>query len=107
MMKRAVNTLGSFKPALKECWGFDCLYGTGATWAQWAAEQTVPLYFYFGQGTRPSYNGDVNGFWTEVFGTPKKPKSGPLTNQVRLAPVFIGTGVENDTIAFQSASSTA
>src|SRR5262245_16273684 len=56
----SVAALGAYKENLRECWGFDCLYGSGAAWAGWArARGGMPLYFYFGQGTSPGFNGDV------------------------------------------------
>jgi hypothetical protein len=27
-MRNLLGTLGKYQPKLKECWGFDCLYGT-------------------------------------------------------------------------------
>ena len=28
----------------------------------------MPLYFYFGRGTQPAFEGDVIGFWKKVYG---------------------------------------
>ncbi len=102
LMRQAAGALGTLKPKLKQCWGFDCLYGSGRTWARWAADEGADLYFYYGTGTQPAAFGDVLGFWKEIYGTPKAPKSGPLTKRVRLAPAVNGTGVEIDAVAFQS-----
>lgn len=99
----AVAALGGYKDRLRECWGFDCLYGAGQTWYEWAKGQKgIPLYFYFGRGTRPADNGDVLGFWKRVYGTPKSPipAAGRL-RMVHLAPALPGT--ELDMVAFQSA----
>src|SRR5207244_1700876 len=86
---------------LRECWGFDCLYGSGAVWYEWARSMArMPLYFYFGQGTKPAYNGDVLGFWTRVYGTLKNPlRFGTRMLNVHLAPALPGT--EMDMVAFQ------
>jgi hypothetical protein len=97
----SVASLGGYKDQLRECWGFDCLYGSGQTWYDWARAQTrMPLYFYFGQGTQPAYNGDVLGFWKRVYGTPKSPLPlGARMLNVYLAPALPGT--ELDMVAFQ------
>jgi hypothetical protein len=98
----SVAALGSYKDRLRECWGFDCLYGDGQSWFQWAKARTgIPLYFYFGKGTKPSDNADVLGFWKRVYGTPKSPipAAGRLRN-VFLAPAL--QGAELDMVAFQS-----
>ncbi|SIN72483.1 hypothetical protein SAMN05444166_0450 [Singulisphaera sp. GP187] len=98
----AVAALGSYKDRLRECWGFDCLYGDGQSWFQWAKARTgIPLYFYFGKGTKPSDNADVLGFWKRVYGTPKSPipAAGRMRN-VFLAPAL--PGAELDMVAFQS-----
>jgi hypothetical protein len=100
-IRNSVASLGAYKDTLRECWGFDCLYGKGASWAEWARSQGgMPLYFYFGQGTSPAKNGDVLGFWKRVYGTPKSPLSlGSRMLNVYLAPALPGTAL--DTIAFQ------
>ncbi|AGA28829.1 hypothetical protein [Singulisphaera acidiphila] len=99
----SVAALGGYKDRLRQCWGFDCLYGDGQSWYEWAkAQKGVPLYFYFGQGTKPAFNGDVLGFWKRVYGTPKSPI--PASGRMRsvfLAPALPGT--ELDMVAFQSA----
>lgn len=98
----SVAALGGYKDRLRECWGFDCLYGNGQTWYEWAKARTgIPLYFYYGKGTKPSDNADVLGFWKRVYGTPKSPI--PLAGRLRsvfLAPALPGT--ELDMVAFQS-----
>jgi len=40
------------RTGLRECWGFDCLYGDGQSWFRVGPRQQkgIPLYFYFGQG---------------------------------------------------------
>lgn len=97
----AVTGLGSYADSLRECWGFDCLYGSGATWYEWAkARGRMPLYFYFGLGTRPADNADVLGFWKRVYGTPKNPLPlGARMLNVYLAPAL--PGAELDMVAFQ------
>lgn len=97
----AVTALGGYKDMLRECWGFDCLYGSGATWYEWArAQKRMPLYFYFGQGTKPAYNGDVLGLWKRAYGTPKNPLAlGARMLNLYLAPALPGT--ELDIVAFQ------
>ncbi len=65
------------------------------------ARKGMPLYFYFGKGTKPSDNADVLGFWKPVYGTPKSPI--PLAGRMRgvyLAPALPGT--ELDMVAFQT-----
>jgi hypothetical protein len=98
-MLKAVDALDDLKSKLRECWGFDCLYGSGKTWADWAGKQGINLYFYFGLGTRPGTGGQPLEFWKEAYGTPKQPKPSRMRN-VFLAPAV--TGVELDRAAFQS-----
>jgi hypothetical protein len=97
----SVNALGSYKEQLRECWGFDCLYGSGQTWYEWArARSHMPLYFYFGQGTKPAFRGDVLGLWRRAYGTLKKPLPlGARMLNLYLAPALQGT--EFDSVAFQ------
>ena len=97
----SVASLGAYKDKLRECWGFDCLYGSGASWASWArARGGMPLYFYFGTGTTPAKNGDVLGFWRQVYGTLKRPLPlGSRMLNLYLAPALPGT--ELDRVAFQ------
>jgi hypothetical protein len=97
----SVASLGAYKDKLRECWGFDCLYGSGQSWYQWARGRGgIPLYFYYGQGTKPSYNGDVLGLWRKAYGTLRNPLplGGRMMN-LYLAPALPGT--EMDMIAFQ------
>ena len=70
-IKSSVAALGGYRDTLRECWGFDCLYGDGQSWFEWARSlKGMPLYFYYGTGTQPDFNGDVLGFWRRVYGTP-------------------------------------
>jgi hypothetical protein len=97
----SIASLGGYKDLVRECWGFDCLYGSGQSWYQWARGQgRMPLYFYFGQGTQPGYHADVLGFWKLVYGTPRSPLPlGARLLNVHLAPALPGT--ETDMVAFQ------
>jgi len=101
-IRNSVGALGRYTDALRECWGFDCLYSSGQTWYQWATTQKGrPLYFYYGTGTQPAAGGHVLDFWKLVYGTLKRPlPSGGMSN-VFLAPALPGT--EMDRVAFQSA----
>jgi hypothetical protein len=100
-IRSVVPALGGYREMLRECWGFDCLYAAGQTWYEWArAQGGIPLYFYFGDGTKPSDNGDVLGFWRLVYGTPRNPLPlGRRMLNVHLAPAL--PGAELDQVAFQ------
>ena len=59
-MRSLVGTLGKYQSRLKECWGFDCLYGAKAVpddarfWYQWvSAVGRRPLYIFYGPSTIP------------------------------------------------------
>jgi hypothetical protein len=102
-IRSAAGSLGRYREVLRECWGFDCLYGTASMWSEWARSQGgMPLYFYFGTGTQPNKRGttDVIGFWRRVYGTLKSPLplGGRLLN-LHLAPAL--RGAEIDMVAFQ------
>ena len=101
-IRSSVASLGAYKEQLRECWGFDCLYGSGQTWHAWARTQArLPLYFYFGRGTKPSDHADVLGFWKLTYGTPKSPLSpAARMRNLYLAPAL--PGAELDRVAFQS-----
>jgi hypothetical protein len=101
-IRSSVAALGGYKKNLRECWGFDCLYAAGQTWHQWARSQGgIPLYFYFGDGTKPSDGGNVLDFWRLVYGTLKNPLPvGSRMTNVHLAPGLLG--VEMDRVAFQA-----
>lgn len=99
-IRYAVASLGAFKDQLRECWGFDCLYGSGGSWHTWASGQGgKPLYFYYGTGTKPAFNGCVLDFWKRVYGTPKH-RLGVRMHNMFLAPALPGTAI--DSVAFQS-----
>ncbi len=102
-IRSSVASLGTYKAQLRECWGFDCLYGSGDVWYEWArAQGRMPLYFYFGRGTKPGFNGDVLGLWKRAYGTPKRPlQIGARMLNLYLAPTL--PGAEMDMVAFQSA----
>jgi Putative esterase len=55
-MRGLVGTLGTFRGALRECWGFDCLYGGDDAnfWSKHATSPDgCPVYVYFGDSTIP------------------------------------------------------
>jgi hypothetical protein len=61
-MRGMVDTLGKFLPVLRECWGFDCLYGTGnpkkgiiddANFWFNHSSSARPLFIFFGPTTMP------------------------------------------------------
>lgn len=59
-MRYLVGSLGRYKINLKECWGFDCLYGINASpddanfWFNWVrGGDGRPLYISFGPSTVP------------------------------------------------------
>jgi hypothetical protein len=59
-MRGLVGTLGKFGSRLRECWGFDCLYGRNANpddavfwFHQGTGAAACPLYVWFGDSTIP------------------------------------------------------
>lgn len=59
-MRYLYGTLGKYRSNLKECWGFDCLYGANASpddatfWHNtMLSKDALPLYFYYGPSTLP------------------------------------------------------
>lgn len=59
-MRKLVGTLGKYQSRLKECWGFDCLYGKkivpddATFWYQWVSGQGGrPLHIVYGPSTLP------------------------------------------------------
>jgi hypothetical protein len=59
-MRNLVGTLGKYQANLKECWGFDCLYGArikpddATFWYQWAkGKDGRPLSIIYGPSTLP------------------------------------------------------
>jgi hypothetical protein len=55
-MRNLVEALGRYKPNLKACWGFDCLYGVNAKdadfWHDWSKSRYGrPLYISYGSST--------------------------------------------------------
>jgi hypothetical protein len=87
------NSLGKYKSKLKECWGFDCVYGLGGWEAAVRNRSDVKFYLYFGRGTSSDARGSPVELWNIVYGSKKAPN-------VYMAPGF--PGVEDDRIAFQS-----
>jgi LAS superfamily LD-carboxypeptidase LdcB len=52
-MRHLATSPSRYAAAIRECWGFDCLYNTGDedAWAQWAAARpSSRLYIHFGSG---------------------------------------------------------
>lgn len=99
LMRAATGALGDLTSSLTECWGYDCLYASGATYESWArplAARGVKIYFYLANGSSAIHFAE---FWTAAFGTPKAPKPGGMRN-LFLAPAV--PGVEIDSTAFQS-----
>jgi len=87
------NSLGKYKSKLRQCWGFDCIYGLSG-WEGAVRNRTdVKFYLYFGRGTSRSAGGTPVEFWNIVHGRKPAPN-------VYLAPCF--PGVEDDALAFQS-----
>ena len=98
--------LGRYRDVLRECWGFDCLYGSSTAWYEWAQKlgySNRSSYFYYGRGTRPADKADVLGFWKQVYGSPKAPMPSWewRLSRIGLAPAL--PGAEHDPVAFQSA----
>lgn len=53
MMRDVIGALGGLKQNLKECWGFDCIYGPASTWSEWIRtnKTKAKLYFYIANGS--------------------------------------------------------
>jgi hypothetical protein len=102
-MREVTDALGSYRSRLVECWGFDCVYGTGRSWWDWARGMgDVDLYFYFGTGTEGN-TADPLGFWRLSYGTAKNPlPDGGALPHLHLAPALPGVAVDH--VAFQSTS---
>lgn len=98
-----VETLGRFgAPVLKECWGFDCMYGSFPNlWEPFClGHRDIDMYFYHGDGTKgPASKKLIFEFTRAVYGAPRFPKKVHLS-RVHLATGF--DGVELDRIAFMS-----
>jgi len=87
------NALGKYKSKLRQCWGFDCIYGLNG-WEGAVRNRTdVKFYLYFGRGTSRDAGGTPVEFWNVVYGRKR-------ASNVYLAPCF--PGVEDDSLAFQS-----
>lgn len=53
-MRNLIGTLGKYQPKLKECWGFDCLYGAddATFWYNWMlGKDARPLHIVYGPST--------------------------------------------------------
>ena len=101
MMRDAVKTLGGLKPHLKECWGFDCIYGPASTWSEWirTKKTKVKIYLYIANGSNKVSAVDLLKL---VNGTIKKPIFDPNRQNIFLAPALKAHGTLIDRIAFQS-----
>lgn len=101
MMRDAVKTLGGLQPNLKECWGFDCIYGPASTWSAWihANKAKAKLYLYVANGSNKVYAVELMKL---VNGTINKPIFDPNRKNIFLAPALKARGTLIDRIAFQS-----
>lgn len=101
MMRDAVGAFGSLKQNLKECWGFDCIYGPAGTWSEWirANKTKVKLYFYIANGSNKISAVDLIKM---VNGTLKKPNFDHSRQNIFMAPALKAYGTLIDRIAFQS-----
>jgi hypothetical protein len=94
-MRNLVGSLGKYQPALKACWGFDCLYGANATpddatfWFRWASgKDGRPLDIVFGPSTLPqSVKLNLMG---RGIATPEGDRASPRRPQVDDLHVSIG-----------------
>jgi hypothetical protein len=94
-MRNLVGTLGKFQPKLKECWGFDCLYGENSVpddatfWFQWMLGMDArPLHIVYGPSTLPqSVKLDLIG---RGKATPKGNKADPPGPKISDLHVSIG-----------------
>jgi hypothetical protein len=94
-MMDAADALGdknsSFKDQVKECWGYDCIYGDMTRYTTWMDKHHAQHSLFFYLGTGSSYNrkqGATRQFrdlWTFAYGTPGNPKK-PALDKVFLAP---------------------
>lgn len=101
MMRDAVGTLGGLKQNLKECWGFDCIYGPASTWSEWIRANKIKakLYFYIANGSNKISAVDLI---KKVNGTLKKPAFEHGRQNIYMAPALKAYGTLIDRIAFQS-----
>lgn len=101
MMRDAVGALGRFRPNLKECWGFDCIYGPARTWSEWIRTNKAKtrLYFYVANGSNKVSAVDLLKL---VNGTLKKPIFNQDRQNIFLTPALRAHGTLTDRIAFQS-----
>jgi hypothetical protein len=101
MMRDAVKTLGGLQPSLKECWGFDCIYGPASTWSEWIRtnKTKVKLYFYIANGSNSISAVDLI---KRVNGTLKKPAFDHDHRNIFMTPALKAHGTLIDRIAFQS-----
>ena len=100
MMRDAVGALGDLKANLKECWGFDCIYGPADTWNEWIRVNKikVKLYFYIANGSNKISAVDLI---KQVNGTLKKPIFYHSHQNIFMAPALKAYGTMVDRIAFQ------
>lgn len=94
-MRYLVGTLGKFQASLKECWGFDCLYGENPVpddatfWYQWMlGKEARPLHIVYGPSTLPqSVKLDLMG---RGKATPKGDKADPPGRKISDLHVSLG-----------------
>jgi hypothetical protein len=105
-MRSLVGTLGQHKAKLKECWGFDCLYGTKAPddatfWYERAlTPDACPLYIVYGADTLPqSVKLDLWGRGIITREGNKADPPGPVVKDLHIA---IGPNKTDDVSKFVS-----
>ena len=101
MMRDVIGALGGLKQNLKECWGFDCIYGPASTWSEWIRTNKTKekLYFYIANGSNKISAVDLI---KKVNGTLKKPIFDQSRQNIFMAPALKAYGTLVDRIAFQS-----
>jgi hypothetical protein len=103
LMRKITGVLGpDLGPKLKECWGFDCMYESGQTYACWAdalpsqLKSSTSFYFYLANGTLEYVDkaGNVHEVWPYflelwrfAYGTPDQPEKQRMPN-VFMAPAL-------------------
>jgi hypothetical protein len=98
-MLALVGSLGGYKPNLKECWGFDCIYS--AFYDSTArAQPDIKFYLYFGRGSDFSLTYDLYLKKYGQFYSDKRPAPG--LDRLFLAPATGSQvmGADDDTRAF-------
>jgi hypothetical protein len=94
MMRPLANMLNpkTLGPKLVECWGFDCMYSSGDTYAAWTDAlpgklgSSTAFYFYLAEGTL-GYWRNFTTLWQFAYGTPLKPDCQRMHN-IYMAPAL-------------------